>query len=289
MKWLNVISVLIWLFYSFDYGTALPHGYFIYALALKRLKRDNPMGNIYDPPLPIFKENSPVYNQAPYPFPTTIAPLPAPHHKLPFYDPNNPYLDAMTNAYWPNYGLGVAYNSPTQVGGGLSWPTGNALMPQDHFNGTLGFSQPIQVRVGMQGGPFFPYQNPNYMKTVQNVNDANSLQQLSQMQSDASRLSAALPGQTPSGFIPVQQQAFSPPQQQGPFIPQQARMTPQQQMQMQQQQQQMIPQQQFVPQQQSQVLSPSVPVYVPPPQAQLPPVSAPAPTATNPFAGLDGR
>jgi len=247
-------------------GIALPlNKAFQHSLFIKRLKRDAPTGNVYDPPLPVFpsKENAPFWNPAPYPFPTTIAPPPAQRHRLPYYDPNNPYLDAMTNGYWPNFGLGYANQNPTQIGGGINWPTGNALMPSDHFNGTLGFARPEQLRIGMQGGPFFPYQNPQYIKTVKDVNDANMLNQITQTQADSRTLGSVSNAQgAPSGFIPVQQQMFAQPQQQSQLQPQ-----PQ-------------VQQSFVPQQQQQFFPRSQQVQALPNHRQMSFSSVPNPSVS---------
>jgi hypothetical protein len=77
-------------------------------------------------------------------------------------DPNNPYLESLSDPYYPSYGLGVGYQRPTILGGAASIPTGNIFHPSENLNGTLGFTQLGNFRFGTQGGPLYPWQSPKY-------------------------------------------------------------------------------------------------------------------------------
>lgn len=70
----------------------------------------------------------------------------------------------------PNFGFGISYVQPFMVGGDLKFPTGNMERPQESVSGSFGFAQPVNVRYGMQGGPIYPWQNPNYVKQLEEQN-----------------------------------------------------------------------------------------------------------------------
>lgn len=77
-------------------------------------------------------------------------------------DPNNPYLESLSDPFYPSYGLGVGYQRPVILGGAANIPTGNIFRPSESLNGTFGVTQLRNVRFGVQGGPLYPWQDPKY-------------------------------------------------------------------------------------------------------------------------------
>lgn len=163
-------------------ASSLPHD-FAYLLRNKRLKRQ--AVNSFNPRVidTLIAENPTIYDPPPYPLPTPVAPSFV--QRTPrisrYADSQNPYLDALTDSYYPNYGFGVLVHRPVLISGGLNWPTGNILQPTDKFNGTLGVDRPIQLRFGTQGGPFYPWQDARFTKTIREINYANFLAQRAQL------------------------------------------------------------------------------------------------------------
>lgn len=91
-----------------------------------------------------------------------------------FMDSDNPFFDSMHDPINPNYGLGFAAVQPTILGGNVNFPVGNMLRPQESVGGTFGFARPINVRFGTQGGPFFPWQDRQYAKTIKDINQSQA-------------------------------------------------------------------------------------------------------------------
>lgn len=139
----------------------------------RRLKR-----NVFDPSLPAYPNpNAPFYQPPPYPVPATtmspasaLMPQPPKYHD---YSADNPYLDTMNEPINPNFGLGFSSMQPTILGGSFNFPTGNLLRPQENVGGTFGIARPVHVRFGTQGGPFYPWQDKQYAKTINSIEDAN--------------------------------------------------------------------------------------------------------------------
>lgn len=124
---------------------------------------------------------SPFYPQPPYPIPAqaTISPQSAlmPRPPKNFIDSDNPFMGSMEDPINPNYGLGLSALQPTILGGTITFPVGNLMRPQESVGGTFGLARPINVRFGTQGGPFFPWQDKQYARTVNEINNSDAIAQ----------------------------------------------------------------------------------------------------------------
>lgn len=106
--------------------------------------------------------------------------LPVPKGPLPNgveLEEANPYLDTMHEPVDLKYGIAVHSspgNSP-QLGGRVYFPTGHLMRPKESFEGSYAQSRSIQARVGMQGGPFLPWQNPQYAQNVREIQEAAAI------------------------------------------------------------------------------------------------------------------
>lgn len=120
----------------------------------------------------------------------------------------NPYLDTMMTPVDIKYGI-AAQISPLGApifGGSIYFPTGNILRPIDGLRGSYAQSRSIHTRVGMQGGPFLPYQNSNYAQNVREIeqasiagNPANFQSTSNNWQLDSTKVNHQLPLILPPG------------------------------------------------------------------------------------------
>lgn len=100
--------------------------------------------------------------------------------------------------------MGFTFVQPTILGGNVDFPVGNLMRPRETVGGTFGFVRPVQVRFGTQGGPFFPWQDKQYAKTIKDINMSSALRNRVQDESSAQNfanqnsLPANLPPPPPS-------------------------------------------------------------------------------------------
>lgn len=188
----------------------------------RRLKKDVgdlPIPTLQPPPndkLPPLWQGIPTDLSAPTSMPPLagsggdIMPLPPKND-----DTTSQILEAMNKPINPNFGLGFSYVQPTLIGGDLTFPSGNILRPEEHVGGNFGIARPVNVRYGMQGGPFYPWQDPNYAKNMATVMNEPNLLQNSFKKDSAS--GGTFPRVTNDQPIPEKRPLVLPPQE-SPFV-----------------------------------------------------------------------